>query len=126
MGKGLIFLTHTEKANIMATDKLFTVCGTSKLDGEMKVRFANDTMRIKVLAKHGHDDITLVELPSVRLSRARLLTILIARTTSPLRQPKPPLAPLLARRKKLLLKQRAKLRTKTHHSGLLKLLLAKL
>jgi hypothetical protein len=64
MGKGLIFLTHTEKANIMATDKLFTVCGTSKLDGEMKVRFANDTMRIKVLAKHGHDDITLVELPS--------------------------------------------------------------
>ena len=48
----------------MATDKLFTVCGTSKLDGEMKVRFANDTMRIKVLAKHGHDDITLVELPT--------------------------------------------------------------
>jgi hypothetical protein len=48
----------------MATDKLFTVCGTSKLDGEMKVRFANDTMRIKVLAKHGHEDITLVELPT--------------------------------------------------------------
>lgn len=48
----------------MATDKLFTVAGTSKLDGEMKVRFANDVMRIKVLAKHGHEDITLVELPS--------------------------------------------------------------
>jgi hypothetical protein len=47
----------------MATDKLFTVCGTSKLDGEYKVRFANDTMRIKVLAKHGHEDITLIELP---------------------------------------------------------------
>lgn len=47
----------------MATDKLFTVAGTSKLDGEMKVRFANDVMRIKVLAKHGHEDITLVELP---------------------------------------------------------------
>ena len=48
----------------MATDKLFTVAGTSKLDGEMKVRFANDVMRIKVLAKHGHEDITLVELPN--------------------------------------------------------------
>lgn len=47
----------------MATDKLFTVCGTSKLDGEYKVRFANDVMRIKVLNKHGHEDITLVELP---------------------------------------------------------------
>ncbi len=48
----------------MATDKLFTVAGTSKLNGEMKVRFANDVMRIKVLAKHGHEDITLVELPN--------------------------------------------------------------
>lgn len=48
----------------MATDKLFTVAGTSKLDGEMKVRFANDVMRVKVLAKHGHEDITLIELPS--------------------------------------------------------------
>ena len=48
----------------MATDKLFTVAGTSKLNGEYKVRFANDTMRIKVLTKSGHEDITLVELPS--------------------------------------------------------------
>lgn len=47
----------------MATDKLFTVAGTSKLDGEVKVRFANDVMRIKVLAKHGHEDINLIELP---------------------------------------------------------------
>jgi len=46
----------------MATDKLFKVFGTSKLNGEYKVRFANDVMRIKVLAKHGHEDITLVEL----------------------------------------------------------------
>lgn len=48
----------------MATDKKFNVCGTSKLDGEYKVRFANDVMRIKVLNKHGHEDITLVELPN--------------------------------------------------------------
>jgi len=64
MGKALITLNTHRKANIMATDKLYTVAGTSKLNGEMKVRFANDVMRIKVLAKHGHDDITLVELPS--------------------------------------------------------------
>ena len=46
----------------MATDKMFTVVGTSKLDGEYKVRFANDIMRVKVLAKHGHEDVMLVEL----------------------------------------------------------------
>ena len=46
----------------MATDKLFTVVGTSKLDGETKVRFANDIMRTKVLQKHEHTDIVLVEL----------------------------------------------------------------
>jgi hypothetical protein len=46
----------------MATDKLFTVAGISKLNGEYKVRFANDIMRIKVLAKHGHEDIRLADL----------------------------------------------------------------
>jgi hypothetical protein len=47
----------------MATDKLFTVAGVSTLDGETKVRFANDTLRLKVLMKHGHTDPILVELP---------------------------------------------------------------
>ena len=51
----------------MATDKLYTVAGVSKLDGEYKVRFANDVLRIKVLAKHGHEDITLVELPEAMI-----------------------------------------------------------
>lgn len=46
----------------MATDKLFTVAGISKLNGEYKVRFANDIMRIKVLAKSGHEDIRLADL----------------------------------------------------------------
>lgn len=46
------------------TNQVFTVAGTSKLNGEYKVRFANDTMRIKVLAKHGHEDIELIELPN--------------------------------------------------------------
>lgn len=46
----------------MATDKLFNIVGVSKLNGEYKVRFATDIMRIKVLAKHGHEDIRLAEL----------------------------------------------------------------
>jgi len=46
----------------MATDKKFNVFGVSKHNGEYKVRFANDIMRIKVLAKHGHEDIRLAEL----------------------------------------------------------------
>lgn len=59
----------------MATDKVFTVAGTSKLDGEMKLRFANDVMRVKVLAKHGHEDITLVELPEAmdKVSAAKFI-----------------------------------------------------
>jgi hypothetical protein len=47
----------------MATDKTYKVVGISKHNGEYKVRFANDIMRIKVLAKHGHEDIRLAELP---------------------------------------------------------------
>lgn len=59
----------------MATDKLFKVCGTSTLDGEMKVRFANDVMRVKVLAKHGHEDITMIELdePMLKMDAAKLI-----------------------------------------------------
>lgn len=59
----------------MATDKIYTVAGVSKLGGEYKVRFANDVMRIKVLAKHGHEDITLVELPQAmtKLDAARFI-----------------------------------------------------
>ena len=42
--------------------KSFTHAGVSKLDGEFKVRFANDAMRTKVLIKNGHTDIDIVEL----------------------------------------------------------------
>jgi hypothetical protein len=48
----------------MATDKMFNVFGVSKLNGEYKVRFATDLMRTKVLTKHGHEDIRLVEVPT--------------------------------------------------------------
>ena len=47
----------------MATDKKFAVAGVSTLDGKTKIRFANDTMRIKILAKNGHSDVELVTLP---------------------------------------------------------------
>jgi len=42
--------------------KTFSHAGISKLNGNFKVRFANDIMRIKVLAKTGHSKIDLVEL----------------------------------------------------------------
>lgn len=51
----------------MATDKTFTVAGVSKLNGDYKIRFANDVMRVKNLAKSGHEDIRLVELNDAML-----------------------------------------------------------
>jgi len=47
----------------MATEKRFAVAGISTLNGKTKIRFANDTMRIKILAKNGHENIELVDLP---------------------------------------------------------------
>lgn len=47
----------------MATDKKFSVTGVSTLNGKTKIRWANDVMRIKILAKNGHTDVDLVELP---------------------------------------------------------------
>lgn len=40
----------------------YAIAGVSRLNGEMKVRFANDMTRVKVLAKNGHTDIDLIEL----------------------------------------------------------------
>ena len=47
----------------MSTTKLFSVAGVSTQKGEVKVRFANDMTRVKVLAKSSHTDIELMELP---------------------------------------------------------------
>ena len=41
---------------------VFTHAGVSRLNGEFKVRFANDALRVKVLDKNGHKDIDIVEL----------------------------------------------------------------
>ena len=48
----------------MATDKKFAVAGVSTLEGKTKLRFANDVMRIKILAKNGHTNVELIELPT--------------------------------------------------------------
>jgi hypothetical protein len=47
----------------MATDKKFSVAGVSTLEGKTKIRFANDSMRVKILAKNGHKDVQLIDLP---------------------------------------------------------------
>jgi hypothetical protein len=41
---------------------VFSHAGVSRLNGEFKVRFANDALRVKVLAKNGHTDIDIIEL----------------------------------------------------------------
>ena len=61
----------------MATDKKFAVAGVSTQAGKTKVRFANDTMRIKILAKNGHTDIELIELPH-EMTKAEIAQHMIA------------------------------------------------
>ena len=61
----------------MANEQLFTVAGISKLpNGEYKMRFANDVMRVKVLIKGGHEDVRLVELdePMTKMAAAECLS----------------------------------------------------
>lgn len=47
----------------MATEKLFSIAGTSNGQGEFKCRFANDAMRVKKLEDVGLTDVILIELP---------------------------------------------------------------
>ena len=49
----------------MSTEKKFTIVGTAiNADGTIKVRWANDLVsRIKILDKHGCENIDLIELP---------------------------------------------------------------
>lgn len=46
----------------MATVKTYSVCGITKFNGEYKVRWAHDIMRIKILNREGHEDIRLADL----------------------------------------------------------------
>jgi hypothetical protein len=45
------------------TNKLYSVAGVSKFNGQYKVRFANDIARVKLLHKNGNTDIELMDLP---------------------------------------------------------------
>ena len=57
------FYTHRKGNFKMATDKQFTVVGSSTLEGKTKVRFMNDSIRVKILEKNGHTNIDFVNLP---------------------------------------------------------------
>ena len=43
--------------------KLYTVAGTSVLNGKTAYRFANSMSRAGVLARNGHEDVQLEQLP---------------------------------------------------------------
>jgi len=58
------------------TDKTFTHAGVSTLNGETKVRYANDAMRVKVLAKGGHTDIDLIDLGEALSKEAAVLKLI--------------------------------------------------
>jgi hypothetical protein len=55
------------------SDKSFKIAGVSKLAGSYKVRFANDMTRVKVLAKTGHTEIELIDLPKA-MTKPELVT----------------------------------------------------
>tara|TARA_B000000609_G_scaffold97062_1_gene74039 strand:+ start:149 stop:517 length:369 start_codon:yes stop_codon:yes gene_type:complete len=67
-----------EGNSIMATNKTFSVAGTSRLpNGTVKVRFAKDfVQRIKILAKNGHTDLELIELGE-EMTKAQICQMLI-------------------------------------------------
>ena len=55
----------------------FTHAGVSTLNGSCKVRFANDQLRVKVLAKNGHKDIDIVQLKHA-MSKAEAVEYLLS------------------------------------------------
>jgi hypothetical protein len=61
----------------MTTAKTFAVAGVSTLAGKTKIRFANDTMRIKILDKNGHTDVHLIDLPQA-MTKAEIAQHLIS------------------------------------------------
>ena len=61
----------------MATNKTYTVAGTSTNNGKTKVRFAQDYVsRFKILNKNGHTDIELLELDSA-MSKSDICKMLL-------------------------------------------------
>ena len=58
------------------TDKTFKFAGVSTRNGVCKARFANDQMRVKVLAKTGSKDIDLIELTEPMTKAAAIAFLL--------------------------------------------------
>jgi len=61
----------------MATDKKFAVAGVSTHEGKTKIRFMNDSLRVKILKKHGHTDIDLIDLPN-EMTKKEIAAYMIA------------------------------------------------
>lgn len=55
--------------------KLYTVAGTSVLNGKRAYRFANSMSRVAVLTRNGHEDVQLQALPEP-MSREQALAYL--------------------------------------------------
>jgi hypothetical protein len=71
------------KSKGLNMEKLFTVAGTSNLNGAVKFRFATDLKsRIKVLERNGHTDIDLRELPHP-MTKAAAIAFLEAGDAAP-------------------------------------------
>lgn len=71
----LIFNQNLFFLGVFFMSNLFKVAGVSTLNGEVKVRFANDMTRVKVLTKNGHTDIELMEL-SEAMDKPAVVTFL--------------------------------------------------
>ena len=68
-------VTHTQRNYKM--EKMFAVAGMSNLDGKVKVRFANDMARVKVLEKNGHTDVRLVALAAAMTKDAAVAALVL-------------------------------------------------
>lgn len=56
--------------------KTFKFAGVSRRNGSFKARFANDQMRVKVLAKTGSSDIDIIELKEPMTKEAAIAFLL--------------------------------------------------
>ena len=56
--------------------KTFTHAGVSTLNGETKIRYANDALRVKVLTKGGHTNIDILDLGEPMTKEAAVLKLI--------------------------------------------------
>jgi hypothetical protein len=66
-------LTVTTKERNMRT---FTFAGSSVLNGKLKVRYANDILRVKTLEKTGHTAIDLQPMPEA-MTKLEIVTYML-------------------------------------------------